>query len=57
MQNGKMDCPSLFKFSNWVDIRLSQAENGSFLFIYSYQDDPVETTVEYENKVMWAEIR
>ena len=48
----KMDCPSPFKLSDWVDIRLSRGENGSFLFINNYQDDPVETTIEYENEAM-----
>lgn len=31
--------------SEWVDVRLSEGENGSFLFISNYQDDPVETTL------------
>ncbi len=48
----KMDCPSLFKLSNWADVRLSRGENGSFLFINNYQDDPVETTIEYEKEFM-----
>ena len=48
----KMDCLPLFKLSNWADVRLSRGENGSFLFINNYQDDPVETTIEYENGIM-----
>jgi beta-galactosidase len=48
----KMDCPSLFKLSDWADVRLSVGENGSFLFINNYQDDPVETTIEYEKEML-----
>ena len=44
----KMDCPPLFKLSEWADVRLSRGENGSFLFINNYQDDPIETTIDIE---------
>lgn len=50
----KMDCPSLFTSSDWVDVRLSRGENGSFLFINNYQDDPVETTIEHENETLFG---
>jgi len=50
----KMGCPSLFGMSDWADIRLSRSENGNFLFINNYQDDPVETTVEYEGKLLFG---
>jgi beta-galactosidase len=46
----KMDCPSLFTLGNWADVRLSHADNGSFLFINNYQDDPLETTIEIDNE-------
>ncbi|MEW5987921.1 MAG: beta-galactosidase [Chloroflexota bacterium] len=46
----KMDSPPLFQLSNWADVRLSRGENGRFLFINNYQDDPVETTVAYEKE-------
>jgi beta-galactosidase len=48
----KMDCPSLFTLSDWADVRLSRSENGGFLFINNYQDDPVETTIECEKEIM-----
>lgn len=48
----KMGCPSLFTLSDWVDIRLSRGEKGSFLFINNYQDDPVETTIAYRGETM-----
>ena len=41
----KMGCPPLFQLSDWADVRLSRGENGSFLFVNNYQDDPVETTI------------
>jgi beta-galactosidase len=50
----KMDCPSPFILSNWADVRLSRGENGSFLFINNYQDDLVETTIEYKEEVMFG---
>lgn len=40
-----MDCPPLFEMSDWADVRLSEGENGSFLFVNNYQDDPIETTL------------
>lgn len=40
-----MDCPSLFTLSDWADVRLSEGEAGSFLFVNNYQDDPIETTI------------
>ncbi|NWF68487.1 MAG: beta-galactosidase [Chloroflexi bacterium] len=40
-----MDCPRLFTVSDWADVRLSQGENGAFLFVNNYQDDPLETTI------------
>jgi beta-galactosidase len=50
----KMDCPSLFQMDDWADVRISRGENGSFLFINNYQDDPVETIIERENEVMFG---
>lgn len=41
----RMNIPPLFETSDWVDVRLSEGENGSFLFVNNYQDDPVETTL------------
>ena len=50
----KMDCPPLFTLSDWADVRLSRADNGSFLFINNYQDDPVETTIEYGKETLFG---
>jgi beta-galactosidase len=50
----KMDCPPLFRLSDWADVRLSQGENGTFLFANNYQDDPVETTIEYQNRMLFG---
>lgn len=41
----RMGCGRLFTLSDWADVRLSQGENGSFLYINNYQDDPVETVI------------
>jgi len=41
----RMGCPPLFTLSDWADVRLSEGENGSFLFVANYQDDPLETTL------------
>ena len=41
----RMGCEPLFTLSDWADVRLSEGENGSFLFINNYQDDPIETTI------------
>jgi hypothetical protein len=48
-----MGCFSPFKLKSWVDIRISHGENGSFLFLNNYQDDPVETTIEYRGKLLF----
>jgi beta-galactosidase len=48
----KMGCPLVFELSDWADVRISRGENGSFLFINNYQDDPIETTIEFENELL-----
>jgi beta-galactosidase len=40
-----MGCPPLFMLSDWADVRLSEGDDGSFLFINNYQDDPIKTTI------------
>lgn len=41
----RMGCLSYFSLSDWADVHLSEGENGKFLFINNYQDDPIETTL------------
>ncbi|MCB9457528.1 MAG: beta-galactosidase [Anaerolineaceae bacterium] len=41
----RMGCPPLFTLSDWADVRLSAGDNGDFLFVSNYQDDPVETVI------------
>lgn len=41
----RMGCPPLFTLSDWADVRLSEGEQGNFVFINNYQDDPLETTL------------
>jgi beta-galactosidase len=50
----RMDLPSLFELTTWADVRISRSENGRFLFINNYQDDPVETTIEYEGELLFG---
>lgn len=50
----KMDSPSLFNLSTWADVRLSRGEKGNFLFISNYQDDPLETTIEYNGEMLFG---
>ncbi|MEZ4591256.1 MAG: hypothetical protein R3D55_08940 [Chloroflexota bacterium] len=50
----QIDCQPLFTLSEWVDARLSVGENGRFLFLNNYQDDPVQTTVEYKNEPLFG---
>ncbi len=50
----KMESPPLFHAEPWVDVRISDGANGSFLFINNYQDDPVETKIEYNNQALFG---
>lgn len=49
----KMGCEPLFTMSEWADVRISRGENGSFLFVNNYQDDPLETVIHYEGKPLF----
>ena len=46
----ELDCPAAFALSDWVDVRLSRGEAGSFLYIQNYADDPIETTVAWQGE-------
>ncbi len=50
----KMEIPPLFQLSDWLDTRLSRGENGSFLFVSNYQDDPIETSVACDGRELFA---
>ncbi len=50
----RMDCLPLFRLSAWADVRMSRGVKGSFLYINNYQDDPVETTIEYGNELLFG---
>jgi len=45
-----VDCPPLFEMTEWIDAQISTGENGSFLFISNYKDDPVDTRLYYQEK-------
>lgn len=49
----RMACAPLFEMSDWADVRLSEGENGSFLFVNNYQDDPIETTLVSAGKMLF----
>lgn len=48
-----MNCLPLFTLSDWTDVRLSRGDKGSFLYANNYQDDPVETSVEYQTEMLF----
>ncbi len=50
----RMGIEPLFTTTEWVDVRLSEGENGSFLFINNYQDDPVETLIGFGGKPLFG---
>lgn len=50
----RMGIPRLFELSDWVDVRLSEGVNGSFLFVNNYQDDPVETIIRLEGRELFG---
>ncbi len=41
----RIGCAPLFEMTEWADVRLSDGERGSFLFVSNYQDDPLETVI------------
>jgi len=49
----KMECPALFEMSDWADTRLSIGEQGSFLFVSNYQDDPIETVIYLKGQALF----
>ena len=49
-----MDVQPVFNLSDWADVRISEGENGSFVFINNYKDDSVETTVEYQTEMLFG---
>ena len=50
----KMDCPPPFQLSQWADVRLSRGDNGSFLFINNYQDDPVAPVISTADETLFG---
>lgn len=41
----RIGCNRAFTLTEWADVRLSRGENGDFLFVNNYQDDPIETII------------
>ncbi|HAF47872.1 MAG TPA: glycoside hydrolase [Anaerolineaceae bacterium] len=46
--------PPLLTMTHWVDARLSIAENGRFLSINNYKDDPVDTVLSYQGQPLFG---
>jgi len=44
----------LFHLEPWADARISCGVNGNFLFLANYQEDPVDTLVNYENHPLFG---
>ncbi len=43
----------LFKLSSWADVRLSVGDNGRFLYLNNYHDDPIDTTITIQNEPLF----
>lgn len=43
----------LFQLNHWADARLSVGENGRFLYLNNYHDDPLDTTIAYQNEPLF----
>lgn len=49
----KMGCQPLFTLDEWADVRISRGEQGNFLFIANYQDDPISPHVVYDGLTLF----
>ncbi len=50
----RLDFPALFALSDWADVRLSRGEQGSFLYVNNYQDDPLSTTIQMNGEALFG---
>lgn len=41
----RIGCTPLFVMDEWADVHLSEGDQGSFLFVNNYQDDPIATVI------------
>ncbi len=41
----RIGLPRLFRMSDWADVRVSEGDQGSFLYITNFQDDPIHTEI------------
>jgi len=46
----RVGSPAQFQMKEWVDAHISTGENGSFLFVNHYKDDPVDTLIYFEDE-------
>ncbi len=47
-----MSCAPLFALSDWADVSLALSDDGAFLFINNYQDDPLATTIACQGNAL-----
>jgi beta-galactosidase len=50
----RLDCARLLTVSPWADARLSRGEQGNFLYLNNYLDDPVDTNVALEGVALFG---
>lgn len=50
----RINIQPLFEMSHWADARLSEGEDGNFLFINNYQDDPIETRISHSGRPLFG---
>ena len=46
-------CPPAFTMSEWAGVQLSRGDQGSFLFVNNYQDDPLRTIVAWRGQSLF----
>lgn len=50
----RMGCAPAFTLSDWADVRVSEGENGFFVYANNYQDDPIETVITSDNVALFG---
>ncbi|MCU0484954.1 MAG: beta-galactosidase [Anaerolineales bacterium] len=50
----QMGCLPQFSMGEWADVRLSRGEQGGFLFVNNFQDDPLETRLQGKGEAMFG---
>ncbi|MBW4438413.1 MAG: beta-galactosidase [Pleurocapsa minor GSE-CHR-MK-17-07R] len=48
----RIGCQPLFVMDEWADVHLSEGDEGSFLFVNNYQDDPIASAISKEGTAL-----